>query len=50
MFAQPECRQVSFQGASAWTGTLSVKGIPFIPNARALEPLFMAQMFAEVQA
>ena len=27
-----------------------VNGDSFIPNAKALEPLFKAQMFAEVQA
>jgi hypothetical protein len=28
----------------------NVKGDSFIPNARALEPVFKARMFAEVQA
>jgi hypothetical protein len=38
MFAQPEYKRESFNGD------------PFVPNARALEPLFKTRMFAEVQA
>jgi adenine-specific DNA-methyltransferase len=30
--------------------TVTVNGDSFIPNAKALEPLFKARMFAEVQS
>jgi len=37
MFAEPEYKRESFNGDS------------FIPNAKALEPLFKARMFAEIE-